>query len=45
MTVPTRATVGALLPRLEDELAALVAIPSISGLDYPAETRPALHDA
>jgi acetylornithine deacetylase/succinyl-diaminopimelate desuccinylase-like protein len=45
MTLPTRATVGALLPRLEDELAALVAIPSISGLDYPAETRPALLEA
>jgi acetylornithine deacetylase/succinyl-diaminopimelate desuccinylase-like protein len=45
MAVPTRESVAALMPRLEDELARLVAIPSISGLDYPAETRPALLEA
>ena len=36
------------MPQLERELAGLVAIPSISALDYPEETRPALleaHDA
>jgi cysteinylglycine-S-conjugate dipeptidase len=34
--------VGALVPRLKDELARLVAIPSISAWDFPEETRPAL---
>jgi len=37
----TRETVAALMPRLKEELAALVAIPSISALGYPQETRPA----
>jgi len=45
MTAPTRETVASLMPQLEDELARLVAIPSISALDYPAETRPALLQA
>jgi acetylornithine deacetylase/succinyl-diaminopimelate desuccinylase-like protein len=33
------------MPRLEDDLAQLVAIPSVSAVDYPAETRPALLEA
>lgn len=33
------------MPRLEDELRSLVAIPSISALAYPAETRSALLEA
>jgi len=33
------------MPRLKEELAALVAIPSISALGYPAETHPALLQA
>jgi acetylornithine deacetylase/succinyl-diaminopimelate desuccinylase-like protein len=33
------------MPALKQELTDLVAIPSISGLDYPAETRPALRQA
>jgi acetylornithine deacetylase/succinyl-diaminopimelate desuccinylase-like protein len=36
------ATVGSLAPRLKDELARLVAIPSISAWDFPEETRPPL---
>ena len=48
MSLPTRETVAALMPQLKDELAQLVAIPSISALGYPEHTRPALieaHDA
>ncbi len=37
--------VSSLTPRLEDELARLVAIPSVSAPDYPEETRPALLEA
>jgi cysteinylglycine-S-conjugate dipeptidase len=42
MTAPTRDTVAALMPQLKEELAELVAIPSISVLGYPEETHPAL---
>jgi acetylornithine deacetylase/succinyl-diaminopimelate desuccinylase-like protein len=38
-------TVPSLMPRLEDDLAKLVAIPSVSAVDYPEETRPALLEA
>jgi acetylornithine deacetylase/succinyl-diaminopimelate desuccinylase-like protein len=39
------ARVAASMPRLTDELARLVAIPSVSAADYPEETRPALLEA
>jgi cysteinylglycine-S-conjugate dipeptidase len=45
---PTKESVGALMPELRDELAHLVAIPSVSASGYPENTRPALitaHDA
>jgi acetylornithine deacetylase/succinyl-diaminopimelate desuccinylase-like protein len=42
---PTRSDVAQLMPALKQELADLVAIPSVSALDYPAETRPALLQA
>ena len=45
MPTPTRTDVAKLMPALRRELADLVAIPSISALDYPAETRPALLQA
>ncbi len=48
MSLPTRETVATLMPQLKEELARLVAIPSISALGYPEHTRPALieaHDA
>ena len=45
MTAPTRETVASSMPQLKEELARLVAIPSVSALDYPAETRPALLEA
>jgi len=45
MSIPTRNDVAELMPRLKDDLARLVAIPSISALGYPAETRPALLQA
>jgi acetylornithine deacetylase/succinyl-diaminopimelate desuccinylase-like protein len=38
-------TVPSLMPRLEDDLARLVAIPSVSAADYPEETRLALLEA
>jgi len=39
----SRATaISALMPRLQEDLARLVAIPSVSAPDYPEETRPAL---
>ena len=38
-------TVASLMPRLEEELGRLVAIPSVSAVDYPGETRPALLEA
>ena len=38
-------TVAALMPRLQEDLAGLVAIPSVSAPDYPEETRPALLEA
>ncbi len=46
MDVATAAgRVPELMPQLEDELAQLVAIPSVSASDYPEETRPALQEA
>ncbi len=45
MSRPTRADVAELMPGLRQDLGRLVAIPSISALDYPAETRPALLEA
>ncbi len=48
MPQPSAETVNSLMPQLEEELARLVAIPSISALGYPEHTRPALietHDA
>ena len=39
------AVVSALMPQLERELSALVAIPSISVAGYPESTRPALLEA
>ena len=42
MSTPSREDVAALMPQLKEELARLVAIPSISAWDFPAETRPAL---
>ena len=45
MTVPTREAVADLMPQLREELARLVAIPSISAFGYPAETRPSLREA
>lgn len=45
LTTPTHETVAALMPQLKSDLARLVAIPSISALGYPAETRPALLEA
>jgi acetylornithine deacetylase/succinyl-diaminopimelate desuccinylase-like protein len=45
MSVPSRETVAPLMSALRDDLARLVAIPSISAFGYPAETRPALVEA
>ena len=45
MSRPTRVEVAQLMPRLKEDLGRLVAIPSISALEYPAETRPALLEA
>lgn len=45
VTVPTRADVAALMPQLKEDLARLVAIPSISTLGYPEDTRPRLLEA
>jgi acetylornithine deacetylase/succinyl-diaminopimelate desuccinylase-like protein len=45
VSVPTGKETAALMPQLKDELAALVAIPSISVLGYPEHTRPALIEA
>jgi acetylornithine deacetylase/succinyl-diaminopimelate desuccinylase-like protein len=42
---PTRDEVVQLMPGLKEDLARLVAIPSISALGYPTETRPALLEA
>jgi acetylornithine deacetylase/succinyl-diaminopimelate desuccinylase-like protein len=39
------ARVACSMPRLQDELARLVSIPSVSASDYPEETRPALLEA
>ncbi len=44
MSIPNREAVAGLMPQLREELARLVAIPSVSALDFPAETRPALMD-
>jgi cysteinylglycine-S-conjugate dipeptidase len=40
-----QASVGQLMPQLKEELARLVAIPSVSASGYPEETRPALQEA
>ena len=45
MTVPTRESIAGLMPQLKDDLARLVAIPSLSVLGYPADTHAALHEA
>ena len=45
MTSVTREDVAALMPQLKTDLAGLVAIPSISKLGYPEETRPSLLEA
>jgi hypothetical protein len=45
MHAPSRDTVAALMPQLKGDLARLVAIPSVSALGYPLETRPALLEA
>jgi hypothetical protein len=45
LTPSTRETVSNLMPQLRDELVELVAIPSVSVLGYPQETRPALLEA
>ncbi|HEV2951656.1 MAG TPA: M20/M25/M40 family metallo-hydrolase [Actinomycetota bacterium] len=45
LSTPNQETVAALMPQLKSDLARLVAIPSISALGYPAETRPALLEA
>ncbi len=39
------ATVASLMPQLKDDLARLVAIPSVSAAGFPEETRPALLEA
>jgi acetylornithine deacetylase/succinyl-diaminopimelate desuccinylase-like protein len=39
------ATVSSLMPQLKEDLARLVAIPSISALGFPESTRPALFEA
>jgi cysteinylglycine-S-conjugate dipeptidase len=43
--IPTREEIATMMPQLKDDLARLVAIPSISALGYPAETRTALLEA
>jgi cysteinylglycine-S-conjugate dipeptidase len=45
MSAPARSTVTDLMPRLQEDLARLVAIPSVSALGYPEETRPRLLEA
>ena len=42
---PSPEAVASLMPRLQEDLAQLVAIPSVSAPDYPPETRPALLQA
>jgi len=42
---PAPEAVTSLMPRLREDLAQLVAIPSVSAPDYPPETRPALLEA
>ena len=42
---PSPEAVASLMPRLQEDLAQLVAIPSVSAPDYPPETRPALLEA
>ena len=42
---PSPEAATSLMPRLKDDLAQLVAIPSVSAPDYPPETRPALLEA
>jgi acetylornithine deacetylase/succinyl-diaminopimelate desuccinylase-like protein len=42
---PVASDVASLMPELEQDLARLVAIPSVSAPDFPAETRPALLEA
>ena len=45
MAAPTPAKVAALMPQLREDLARLVAIPSLSAFGFPEETRPALLEA
>jgi acetylornithine deacetylase/succinyl-diaminopimelate desuccinylase-like protein len=42
MSAPTRESVAKLMPQLKEELARLVAIPSLSEWGFPEHTRPAL---
>jgi cysteinylglycine-S-conjugate dipeptidase len=42
MSTPTRDAIAALTPQLKDDLARLVAVPSVSAPGFPEETRPAL---
>ena len=42
MSVPTRESVAGLMPRLKDDLARLVGIPSLSEWGFPEHTRPSL---
>ena len=45
MSTPIRDTVASLLPQLKEDLARLVAIPSVSEWGFPEHTRPALLEA
>lgn len=45
MSAPAREDIAVLMPQLKEDLARLVAIPSISALGYPEETRPQLLEA
>ena len=45
MPQPTAETVGSLMPGLREDLARLVAIPSVSAWGFPEETRPPLLEA
>lgn len=45
MKAPTRENIAVLMPQLKEDLARLVAIPSVSALGYPEATRPAILEA